>query len=71
MNKYKVYLKGGTVLEVEACAVATTTAIVHFYEKKEEGEKPCGSFLANEIYGYCKSDRVKLANENVGPAHGG
>jgi hypothetical protein len=65
MTKYKVYLRSGTVLEVEAAAVVGNEKFVHFYEKVEGGAKPTGSFSIPEIFGFCKSDQIKQANELV------
>ncbi len=65
MTKYKIYLKGGTVLEVEAEGVQSNATQFHFYGEKEDGVLPMASFNKEEVYGFCKSERVKQANEHV------
>ena len=66
MTKYKVYLKGGTVLEVQAGAAISNEQYVHFFEKSEKGSPCLGSFLVAEISGFFKADLVKTV-DNVRP----
>jgi len=66
MTKYKVYLKGGSVLEVNAEAAVSNEMFVHFFEKAEQGSKVAGSFLVAEIYGFYKSGQIETV-ETVGP----
>ena len=51
MNKYKVYFKSGTVLEIEAELVDSNQFFVHFYKKAPHVEN-IGSFSVAEIFGY-------------------
>jgi hypothetical protein len=54
MTKYKVYLKSGSVLEVEADNFEISSAFLSFFVTG----RIVGSFPVAEIFGFCASDKV-------------
>lgn len=59
MTKYTVYLKSGTVLEVEAKIVSANAEVVHFYSENANGPETAGSFPMDSIFGFYASDKVE------------
>jgi len=67
MTKYKVFLKSGSVLEIEAGLMTSNEVFVHFYDSAE-GKKECvGSFPVEAIFGFYQSSLAKQSAEKIRP----
>ncbi len=69
MAKYKVFLKSGTVLEVEATTVDSNEVFVHFFQDGSDGRMNAGSFLIAEIFGFYLAGSVTVSSPIWGINH--
>jgi len=62
MKKYKVFLKSGSVLEIEASLVSSNEVFVHFYQDTDKDRINSGSFPTAEIFGFYLADKVSYTS---------